>query len=188
MKSTCFAGIARTGAMNSSGAPPPAWRNTACTCKRKPSTYGYREPRPRSFGMQLWLCIGAEWDTMPRQISSTWMWAGCGVGELAIKRFIEAVDVIEEVGHAILADDGGLIDDVHRDGVRQVHLARQCPRAHRRENPLLRPPWAIFQDPSSQHGGFLHADAPVTEIPSRVGKQASGGRVVQIDVVGVGKN
>jgi len=46
------------------------------------------------------------------------MLAGCGVGEPAIKRFIEAVDVIEEVRHAILADDGGLIDDVHRDVVR----------------------------------------------------------------------
>src|SRR5271166_921378 len=151
-KSTWSADIELHGVMNfcAPEALIPAWPSTACTCRRKLSTFAYRESPPRNCGMLPCSCIGEVWGITQARISCTSMWGGCAAGNGSLPRVwisfrqdllqsgIVPVDVIVKVHPPVFEDNHSRIEDQNRNGVRQIYPLRLFP-VHSGENSILVP-------------------------------------------------
>jgi murein L,D-transpeptidase YcbB/YkuD len=76
----------RPGATNSCvrAVRTPAWRNTACICRPKRSTFAYVGLRRRSYVTQPCPCIAEEWGTIAARTSCTSTSGVCAIGSCCL--------------------------------------------------------------------------------------------------------
>ena len=101
--------------------------------------------------------------------------------------FVEAVDVVAEMGMASGISPSGEIDQV--DGQfffqRDVLLAV---RGNAVDNGLLVPFGLVTQQVGGEFNGFLHAHTPMAEAAGALRKQRVMGCIVEVDIVRIGEN